>query len=282
MKTLFLLASVVAVGATCIAANSYLTRPEPQSFAEAVEQGDLTHVQSYVDGGAKLDAPCGSGRTPLQLAAWTGERQVIALLVKNGANPNAPDEYGYTPLCCAATRGDIPTMAALVAAGADVNWRDKAGRTPLEDSVACLGSVQSVRWLLDHGADPNAVPLDGWTALHQAAARGDTEIVKLLVSRGAHADIRNSSGRTALGEARDAGQHAVVHLLWSLRPVHWRSHGLYSRASAGQSAPRPGPGCRIHIIPAATWEEKAIAALPTRGCESGSRVRNMCDVLGSN
>jgi Ankyrin repeats (3 copies) len=61
--------------------------------------------------------------------------------------------------------------------------------------LAKRGDVRGVRWLLDHGADPNA----GWshwgaevTPLHLAAAQGHAEVVRVLLAAGADPSIRDS------------------------------------------------------------------------------------------
>ncbi|WP_407809560.1 ankyrin repeat domain-containing protein, partial [Staphylococcus aureus] len=47
----------------------------------------------------------------------------------------------------------------------------KAGYTPLH--VAChFGQINMVRFLLQHGADVNAITSHGYTPLHQAAQQG--------------------------------------------------------------------------------------------------------------
>ena len=86
-----------------------------------------------------------------------------------------------------------------------------------EGATALMNAVQGrrpahVRWLLDHGADPNARDARGFTALHRAAEMGERQSLELLLARGARADVE-AAGHTprSLAEARD--EHEMVALL---------------------------------------------------------------------
>jgi ankyrin repeat protein len=48
-----------------------------------------------------------------------------------------------------------------------------------------MGSTGCVRKLLEAGADPNQVEIDGWSALHWAARKGHPEVAQLLLESGA-------------------------------------------------------------------------------------------------
>jgi ankyrin repeat protein len=50
--------------------------------------------------------------------------------------------------------------------------------------AAAHGNKDTVRALLDAGAEVNAKDFTGWTALHAAAFKGDPEIVQLLLEHG--------------------------------------------------------------------------------------------------
>jgi ankyrin repeat protein len=69
--------------------------------------------------------------------------------------------------------------------------------------AADKGNLSEVEWLLDHGADVNALdpPNQGDTALLYAAGRGHDKIVKYLVSRGANVNAGRERGRSALLQA---------------------------------------------------------------------------------
>ena len=80
--------------------------------------------------------------------------------------------------------------------------------------VTQLRSLQKVNFLLDHGADPNAVDGRGFTALHRAAEMGEPRIVQLLLDRGASPNPV-AEGKTPLSLAQKRHEKEIVHLLSS-------------------------------------------------------------------
>lgn len=123
----------------------------------------------------------------------------------------------------------------LVAAGADLRARNRRGAEPLH--AAAVGSPGSdtwnpraqaatIAWLIDAGADPNAVDMDGVTPLHRAVRTRSAAAVEALLAGGADAERKNDSGSTPLRLARlttgrtgsgsadaKAQQHEIVRLL---------------------------------------------------------------------
>lgn len=93
-------------------------------------------------------------------------------------------------LVTAALCGDYDVVTRLVEAGADINVRDELGRTAL---MVAVDETYSgiVKYLLEHGAEPNISDNDGDSPLDVAKysslfrVHGDTEIVDLLVAHGA-------------------------------------------------------------------------------------------------
>ncbi len=118
------------------------------------------------------------GATPILLAAEVNNLEVIKVLVAAGADPNIPTAYGTTALMLAA------------GAGTDV----QRARSIEERGMA----VETARYLLDHGADVNAVGEFGWTPLHCAAYQGLTDVIELLVDRGAKTETKDKLGQTPL------------------------------------------------------------------------------------
>jgi len=93
---------------------------------------------------------------------------------------------GFTPLHLAAFFGRAPTVALLLERGADVGAvaRNAMQVQPLHSATAGR-DLESVRLLLDAGADPDARQHGGWTPLMAARQHGDAEIERLLLARGA-------------------------------------------------------------------------------------------------
>ena len=102
-------------------------------------------------------------------------------------------------------------VQVLVECGADVNARGRYGAAPLCYALWGQGpnftNLELVRWLLNHGADPNVRDEDGETSLHAALRFGMLEMARLLVEHGASVKVKDGKGRTPLhyvsGEQRD-------------------------------------------------------------------------------
>ena len=110
-------------------------------------------------------------------------------------------------------RGDTELLSTLLRQGTPVNLRTADGTTPLM-YAALRGNLGSVKLLLEHGADPNAVNDAKVTAIHWGA--GDLQKVQLLVERGADLNVPSDLGNTPLIVASAyAESTSVVALLLS-------------------------------------------------------------------
>ena len=87
---------------------------------------------------------------------------------------------GETPLHYLSIENRIDSVRALVDVGADVNAQDLNGSTPLMHAIQ-LGYVQLVDYFLDIGASIECKTVDGDTALTQAVAKDRLEIVKKML-----------------------------------------------------------------------------------------------------
>merc|ERR1711959_131805 len=80
-----------------------------------------------------------------------------------------------------------------IAEGAPLNEADHCGvlmDTPLI-RAAHNGHYQMVKFLIEQGADVNALDMGESTALHWSAMRGHVEIVKYLLEAGSDKQVRN-------------------------------------------------------------------------------------------
>lgn len=121
-------------------------------------------------------------------------------------------------LCEAIVENDVEFVKEWCAReGAEVNRRDYTGRSPLH--LACIsGSEEIVQCLVDAGARITSRVVDGMTALHIAARRGNAAIVKILLlkSEGNEAEEdrkqqERRAARTAEKRAAQAASAADTH-----------------------------------------------------------------------
>lgn len=107
---------------------------------------------------------------------------------------------------------DPRKLQCLIENGADViSYRDNDGLSTLH-WAASNGGLESVKLLLNYGADPNAISYHG-TPLHFAAINGHTKVVKLLIDHGVYVDELDYRKWTPLHAAAFRGHRKVVELL---------------------------------------------------------------------
>ncbi len=118
-----------------------------------------------------------------------------------------------TPLMQAALYGDADSVRLLLEQGADPNIKNDAGATAL---MWAVDDLEKTRLLVEHGADVNARSDDGRTPLLIAVRFGNIEVVKLLIDRGADLSAKSPESRgyaAALSEAAQTGDDAMLRML---------------------------------------------------------------------
>lgn len=180
----------------------------------AATGGDVT--ATLLEAGLSADAPGPLGLTPVHLASLFGNAPALQALLAHGGTPDQKSPGHVAPLHLARTPAvasvlvehgadiDIrdgsqatPFMWAhnrelaawFLAHGADINARENwrsfiRGCTPLHKAVY-QDDVDQSRWLLDHGADPNAGDINGFTPLFYAIWRNNTHLAAMLLDAGA-------------------------------------------------------------------------------------------------
>ncbi|MGH9394124.1 MAG: ankyrin repeat domain-containing protein [Terriglobales bacterium] len=115
-------------------------------------------------------------------------------------------------LVIAASQGDVGGLELLRRHGVDVNvpWASD-GAAPLYAILQWSQTEAGVRWLLEHGAEPDPVfAANGESPLHLAAAAWPLWLSQALVERGAEVDRRRGDGRTPYALAAMNGNQAVA------------------------------------------------------------------------
>jgi ankyrin repeat protein len=150
---------------------------------------------------------------------------VLALFSWDGAVRAA--ETLNEQLTAAAKAGDLNSVRILLDRGADVNGKDGLGWTPLL-AAALGGHLKVGRLLLERGADASG--RSGMQILAAAARSGDVEIVKQILVKGAKVNETlpgvDSPLMEALMGATDGGHLDVLKLLLDKgADVNWKGGG---------------------------------------------------------
>jgi ankyrin repeat protein len=161
-----------------------------------------------------IDQRDAMGRSALFLAAERGDTTMIELLVQAGAHANLRDRRNQTPLHVAAEHNHALATFMLWQYGSAPDHQDVAGRTPLMLAAGQPGSDETVRTLLaDCDANPNLADRSGQTPLMRAAAIGSRETTRTLLEHGADSRAVDRSGKSAYGLAVQSADVATMMLL---------------------------------------------------------------------
>uniref|UniRef100_UPI0037E708C4 cyclin-dependent kinase 4 inhibitor C n=1 Tax=Semicossyphus pulcher TaxID=241346 RepID=UPI0037E708C4 len=133
-------------------------------------------------------------------ASASGNFQKVKDLLDKGADVNGLNAFLRTPLQVVML-GNADLVETLLLAGAHPNVPDWVLNLTVTHDAAREGFVDSVRVLLDHGADPNLVDGEGNLPLHLAAKEGHLQVIQLLIERTANPRTTNDEGKTAAGLA---------------------------------------------------------------------------------
>lgn len=216
---------------------------------EAIESDDIETVKALLDAGVHnytFDDQDDVRSHHLLYAALIAEISsqkkdfpLSRMLMAHGVNIDDFDGNSMTPLMTAIMNEDDEIIDVCLHLEANVNKENPAGETPLI-IAAQLSNFDTMKKLIEHGADPNKKDLKGMTALMYVADTNmedievpakpaedltDGELYELYIRRGAHqiihdlvtaqADIHahNNKGETALIFACKRSNGGIVDIL---------------------------------------------------------------------
>ena len=184
----------------------------------AAAKGDAAQVKALIARGEKPDVRDAYRRTPLHVAAYGRHHDAMRALVATGANPNALESDRYDIVTIAAVANDVPTLKLALELGCKpTNVTSRYDGTALI-AAAHLGHAEVVRTLIRAGAPLDHVNNLGWTALIESIVLGDggarhTDTLRALVEAGANVNLADRNGQTPLALARGRGYSTMVKLL---------------------------------------------------------------------
>lgn len=154
-----------------------------------------------------------NGLSPLLLALKLESLQAAEFLTQQaGQDLDALNASGENALMLVALRGQVGLLRQLIRQGAEVN---KPGWAPLHYAAtnANPASAEMVELLLEQHAYIDAASPNESTPLMMAARYGHPDSVRLLIESGADVTLQNQQGLTALDFAAGAGRQDIADLI---------------------------------------------------------------------
>jgi ankyrin repeat protein len=151
----------------------------------------LTIARLLIDAGAEVGALTRSWANDVNAAYFAAGRKnqaMFDLLLASGAD--ATDALSH-----ASWAGAYELAASALEHGAAID-RATANGKPLLNDLIRWGQIPQMAWLLEHKASPNIPDERGWTAVHQAASRGNVRMLRAVLDAGGNAKRRDKEGRT--------------------------------------------------------------------------------------
>lgn len=150
---------------------------------------------------------------PIHQLAAQGELSQLREHLQKGENlVNKPDERGFTPLLWAAAFGEIETVRYLLEWGADPHVLAKERESAL--SLASMGGYTDiVTMLLERNVDINIYDWNGGTPLLYAVRGNHVKCVEALLACGADLTTEADSGYTPMDLAVALGHKKVQQVM---------------------------------------------------------------------
>jgi hypothetical protein len=152
---------------------------------------------ALLDAGAEIAATARSWAHEvgaLYFAAGSHDPALFCFLLDRGADATE----GLTH---ALWGGGYEMAEAALARGAQPD-RATANGKPLLNDLVRWGRFEQFFWLLGRGASPNMADDKGWTAVHQAASRGNEKALRALLDAGGDKQRRDAEGQLPRDVAR--------------------------------------------------------------------------------
>ncbi|XP_062985937.1 transient receptor potential cation channel subfamily A member 1 [Elgaria multicarinata webbii] len=150
------------------------------------------------------------GNTPVLVACYKDNSEALKLLIENGAKISKTNNMGCMPVHVAAFSGAKACMEIVMKKGEDLGYSPEnhinftnIGKCSSLHLAVQSGDLEMIKMCIEYGAQIDLKQNDKCTALHFAATQGATEILKLMMS--------SYTGDEPIIDALDGNKETLLH-----------------------------------------------------------------------
>lgn len=185
------------------------------------KKNNIGIIQVFIKAGADLHLVNKDGWSCFHIACRTGDCDLINFLLEiDGALWDSFSRNGRTPLHTVSLHGHTALLEILIQkCSYNLDVQDTCGNTPLMDAVRA-GHLETVKCLINNGAEVNIYDKLGRNVLHIAAECNQTKVIEYLVTeckmnpRGLTTEnLFCKSGKSPLDWASKENQEEAIAIL---------------------------------------------------------------------
>lgn len=225
----------------------------------AARTGNKEMVQLLLDNGADLTIASRGSYAPFSMAIQAGSKEIAQMFLDKGLDIKM---VGTSALNSAITTNNKEMLDFLLAKGVDIEGN--GGSSPLLNAVQ-VRNLEMVAYLLEKGANPNGKDGSRYgysSPLYYAVQNDNKEIVKLLVDKGA------DPLATTRGEGQSALQYALANKKEMVELLLTPKVDLNAKDRRGQTL--------LHnaMSPGSSYSADTVRLLLDKGAEPNARNQN--------
>ncbi|CVL08160.1 related to ankyrin 1 [Fusarium proliferatum] len=183
--------------------------PTPKRFLLVCSSGPVPLVQRMIQQGISVDGSDEEEDSPLQVACYYLNFEVVRLLLQRGANVRSRSSQPGDPITLALWACALPLQQQLEQRGT----RHQKYRAESADYRSIQRCTSIVRILLECGATADGGTHEMESPLQLASFIGNLEIFKLLIKHGASVDKITGSFKTPLFSALQGNNSDIISLI---------------------------------------------------------------------
>lgn len=218
MQRLFILIGLIFFLQGCMVMDVGKDETMQERLFEAVVGKEIDIVRELLNSGIDINAQDEQGRTAIMIATYANDAEMVKVLIDEGADVDIQDDMLNNPFLYAGAEGYMDILKLMIAAGADPKITNRYGGVALIPASE-HGYVEVVEELLTNTkTDVNHVNNLGWTALLEAIILNDgsekqQQTIRLLIEYGADVNLADKDGVSPLQHAREKGFKEIEGIL---------------------------------------------------------------------